>query len=64
MRNPTIYGGLDGHGVYEELNEINEKIDKEKDPDEMQRLMQLRMIKAMELSSMYATGRRYGLYPY
>ena len=60
----TIYGGLNQKSSYEELVEINEKLRKANDPEEVQRLMQLRMMKAMELSAKYATGKRYGLYPF
>lgn len=59
-----MYDNWDSKSSYEELKDINEKLQKTDDPEEVQRLMQLRMMKAMELSSMYSNGRRYGLYPY
>ena len=60
----TMYDNWNSKSSYEELKEINDKLEKTDDPEEAQRLFQLRMMKAMELSAKYATGRRYGLYPY
>ncbi len=59
-----IYGNGFNPEVVKDVKDINEKIEKEKDADELLRLRMQRLLRGMELNNGLATRTYRGYYPY
>ena len=60
----TIYEGWDRGSVMNEVKNINKKLNETQDDEERLKLLNLRMMKTMELSSLYSFGMRRGALPW